>query len=633
MGACDPPDPSKLVAQAATLFDIHDDVSRVIRDLKIPTEDLRDAYGIKGEADATFDFEPMLRLFLYKEVAGFSQKELAERVEQWPYLRTRLNLDRAPTQQTISHTKRNRFSLELRQFISEAAGDIVEEARERGIRSKSLRSADENPDPDEITQSKEPIHHYVDQNAPELINSLLDIVTPSFDTGRADNAKHDDRTVWEHQTVMSLMDTAGTRASYRTYNKFRNDALHHDTHTRAVKKLGTPVDYQYTFSDFPDSGENRTVQPNWRSIAESVQTQFGDATERMLESARQSEMFTEPLVAAIDITSVPYHVTPWKGEDDIEPDDERVKTRHGMKVPKNDYPEMVNGGTDDWTYEYQYATLTIVGRNVPLVVAVEPVRHDSVWEGEEGESVSYAEIVDRLMEQATELVDIHLVMADRAFDTHGVAHVLNQHHDVNYLIPKTRKSDRLREDADRVREDEAVNALVEQDVSLYLDDSIRYADVDGDETIGEDGYSHDVTFMHVPADRDDWVVMSDDKTGYATFVTNRSGEISPMDAIGFTNRYSDRWDIEIEYKMILPLVPSIASTDYRMRFFSFVFSCLLYNMWRLTDHSLKVLVTEAYDDYGRGKHEEREDPLLPLADYLASSFVLLLHRSGLDPPV
>jgi IS4 transposase len=78
-------------------------------------------------------------------------------------------------------------------------------------------------------------------------------------------------------------------------------------------------------------------------------------------------------------------------------------------------------------------------------------------------------------------------------------------------------------------------------------------------------------------------------------------------------------------------VPSIASTDYRMRFFTFVFSCLLYNMWRVVDHSLKTLATEAYDEYGRGKHEERLDPLLPLADLLASTLVLCLGREW-DPP-
>lgn len=570
----------------------------------------------------------MVRLFLYKAVAGFSQNEVADRVEKFPYLQQRFGLGRSPTQQLISHTKRRRFPLELRQFINDIAKEIRQAAEEHDIQSKELRNPDTNPDPDEIIASQQPLHHYVDDHAPDLIESVLNTVTPAFDTGRAQNVKHEDRTVWERQILMSLMGTDGTRSPYRSFNKFRTDALHHDTHTRAVKKLATPSDYQYTFADYPGDRKTRTPIPDWRSIANTVQAQFNTAVEQMLQSIRPAETFTEPVVAAIDITDVPYHVTPWKSRDDIEPGDERIEVGSRRKVPKDDYPEMVNGSKDDnYAFEYQYATLTIIGRNTPLVLAVEPVRRDSNWEGDGGESTPLAETVDRLMEQASELVDIHLVMADREFDTHGVFHVLDQHHDVNYLIPKKTNSKRLRQDAERVREEEAVNALVEEDASLYLEDQVPYIDVDQDETIAEDGYSHDVTFMHVPAHKEDWAVTSN----YALFVTNRSDAISPMDALGFTNRYSDRWDIEIEYKLITPLMPSIASKDYRMRFFSFVFSCLLYNMWRVTDHSLKILAIEARDDYGRGPHEERLDPLVTMADFLVSSIVLLF-QGGLDPP-
>jgi hypothetical protein len=79
------------------------------------------------------------------------------------------------------------------------------------------------------------------------------------------------------------------------------------------------------------------------------------------------------------------------------------------------------------------------------------------------------------------------------------------------------------------------------------------------------------------------------------------------------------------------MMPSIASTDYRMRFFSFVFSCLLYNLWRVVDHELKDLATEALDDYGRGAHDERLDPVLTRTDFLASSIVVMFRR-GWDPP-
>lgn len=156
-------------------------------------------------------------------------------------------------------------------------------------------------------------------------------------------------------------------------------------------------------------------------------------------------------------------------------------------------------------------------------------------------------------------------------------------------------------------------------------------DIHSDPTIGEDGYSHDATFMYVPAETDEKAIVEGDDTKFAVFATNRDDDIGPREAIHYSDWYSNRWDIEIGYKTISPLVPSIASTDYRMRFFSFVFSCLLYDLWRAVDHSLKVLASEKYDDYGRGPHQGRLDTVLPMADYLASSIVLLF-RDGLDPP-
>jgi hypothetical protein len=615
-----------LVEQAAALFDVHDNLSRVIGNLNLPLDEFQDEYDIL--MNDSFDFAAMVRVYLYRQTADLSQNEVTDRIKHWKYLQTRFGLDRAPTQPALSYTEKRRFSRRLRSLLKNTAEGIREAASERGVQSKYLRQPDPDPDPAEIQETSTPLHHYVDNQAPGVITSALDEVCPALDTGRAENIKHEDEVVWEHQILMSLQDRSGTRAAYRTFNKFRKDALHHDTHLNAVNSLGTPSSYQYTFDDFK-SGK---PTPDWRHVADTIQPQFSAAVERQLDLIRPTDEFTEPVVAAIDVTGVPVHVTPWKGEDDIDPDDDRivVDERTGeTRVPKDDYPTMVNGAEKSGVYEYQYATLTIVGANTPLVIAVEPIRHHSTWEGDEGMSVSWAEVVDRLMEQATELVDIHMVMADKAFDQHGVCHVLDQRHDVTYLIPKKADSQHLRSQVAEVREDPDVTARVEQDAPLCLRNDTPYIDVDADPDVEADNYSHDVTFMHVPAERDDWIIRHADDTGYAIFVTN-SDDVSPFDAEGLVNWYSKRWDIENEYRMILPLMPSIASTDYRMRFFAFTFSCLLYNLWRIVDHSLKVLASEKYDDYGRGSNEERLDTILPLSDLLASSIICLF--SGLDPP-
>jgi IS4 transposase len=623
--------PEEVIIQADTLFGIHDNISRVIKHLDLPVESLPDNYNEADKSDGTFDFEAMLRVFLYRYIGDYSQNQVSSRLDSWPYLRERFGLNRPPTQQVISHTERNRFPLAVRRFLRIVAEGIQTTAADHNIQSNEIAPADQ-VDPAEIDASDQPLYKYVDRHAPQLISEVVSTVTPAFDSGRGANKSHEDKQVWKQQTAMSLMDRAGTPSAFRTFNKFKRNPAHNDTHVNAVKKLGTPSGYQSKLDDYNTTDGSKQPIPAWRRIADTIQSQFSDAIQEMLSDLRRSEMFTEPVVAAIDTTSLQFHVSPWKSDDDIEGDDERIydgKTGR-EKVPKDDYPEMVNGTKEKNTYAYQYATLTIVGLDVPLVVAVEPVRHDSTWEGDDGESVSWAEVVDRLMEQATDILDIHLVMADRAFDQPGVYHVLDQRHDVDYLIPKKEDSKHLRNQAAEVREDPAVRARVEQEAPLYLHDETPYINVDTDSDLGENGHTHDVTLMHVPADRDDWILRHANDTGYAIFATNRT-DVTPMDAEGLTNRYSDRWDIEIEYKMIQPLVPSISSTDYRMRFFSFVFSCLLYNLWRVVDHSLKDLASEAFPEYGRGPHEERLDPLLTLADFLTSSLILLF-RDTLDPP-
>ncbi|GAB7011012.1 hypothetical protein JCM31271_29550 [Halorubrum trueperi] len=616
----------RVIAQAKSLFEVNDNASRVIGKLDLPMSELHDEYDITMRD--SFDFEAMIRLYLFKEVTKMDQSEVTARVRNWELLQHRFGIDRAPTQQTLSYTIRRRFSYNLRALLSDISDGIREAGLQQGHTGKDLKSPDQNPSPDEIEETPTPLHHYVDDHAPDIITSALNDVYPAFDTGRRHNVVHEDRTVWEHQILMSLSDRAGTRSAFRTFNKFRTRPLHHDTHVRAVKKLGTPSPYQYTFDDY--SGEHRPT-PNWRQVADTIQPQFSNAVENVLDHVQVADEFTEPVVAAIDTIRVPVSVTPYKGEADVEPDDPKVVFDNGgSRVPKDNYPEMINGG-DNKPYGYEYATLTIVGRNDPIVLAVEPVRHDSRWELESGMSVSWAETVDRLMQQATELVDIHLVMADRAFDTHEVAHVLDQYHDVNYLLPKTKNSKNLKQEVDVVKYDPSLKSRV-RPASLYLDGNrTRYVETESDDTVGENDYSHDVNFMYVPADSDDWVITETEDVEYTVFVTNRD-DVSPMDALGFTDRYSKRWDIEIEYKMIQPLIPSIASKDYRMRYFSFVFSCLLYNLWRLTNHSLKRLASEVFDEYGRSKFDERLDPLLPMPDFLASALVLMFRDGEIDPP-
>ncbi|MFC7226802.1 hypothetical protein N0B31_05250 [Salinirubellus salinus] len=618
-------------SQAEELFLERGNLTYVIGKLVLPIHLLEDDHDHK--TSNPYDFEGMLKLRLYRLTTDMSQEALSDRLDSWPYLQQRFGLDGAPAQETISYTERNRFGLTTRRFLRKVAEVLAELAEEHDATYSPDESPDTDPSPEEIEASSEPIHHYVDRHATDVIRGAQNEVWPELNTGRAENIKHEDERVWEHQTAMSLVDRAGTHSAFRTFNKFRWDALHHDSHLYAVQKLGIPDDYAYDPSEYPGA---ELPTPSWQEVTTAIQNQFNPAIDRLMANIAPTRLFTEPVVAAIDSTHDPFNVSPYKSEEDVEPGDDRVvvdEQTGATRVPKDDYPEMVNGGEGKNTYQYEYATLTVVGRNAPIVLAVEPIRHHSTWEGEDGESVSWAEVVDRLLTQARKHVDIDLVMADRAFEGHAVGHVIDQYHDLNYLIPKKKNAtvggENVGDKLSDVKEDMELRSRVERDASLHLRSDTPYVDVASDPTVGEDRYSHDSSFLYVPAEDEEWAIDEDNE--YAVFVTNID-DVSPMEAIGLSDEYSKRWDIEINYKMVKPLLPSIRSTDFRMRFFAFAYSLLMYNLWRMVDHAMKTLASEVYEEYGRGPHEKRLDPLLTQADLHMTSLVLMMMPDGLDPP-
>jgi hypothetical protein len=402
--------------------------------------------------------------------------------------------------------------------------------------------------------------------------------------------------------------------------------MHGDTHTRAVKKLGTPDGYELSLD-----GLSESEIPEWRAISNTIKNPFHNAIDVMLDQVQDDDLFTEPAVVAIDTTDDQFYSVPYKSDDETEPDDEPIVVNDSgkTKVPKEDYPEMVEGGEESGKYQYTYATLTTVGTNEPVTLGVEPVRHHSTWERGEGMSVAWGEIVDNLMQQARQHIDIHFVMADKAFENKAVSHVLEHEHDVNYLMPKEEDADWVEEDIEAIEEDPTIDCRVVRGSSVDIEGKTPYIDGDSDPDVDANGHSHDQTVMYVPPRNDEWAIDIDgEKVG--VFVTNRS-DVNPDDALGVTQRYSKRWDIENEYKMIKPLLPSIASTDYRMRFFSFAFSCLLYNMWRVIDHEAKMMAIDEVKGYDRGPHEDRLDTILPLDDFMDTTLIEFA-KNWLDPP-
>jgi hypothetical protein len=87
---------------------------------------------------------------------------------------------------------------------------------------------------------------------------------------------------------------------------------------------------------------------------------------------------------------------------------------------------------------------------------------DSQWETNVGETTSQADLVERLLDQATQPVVIHKVFCDGGFDANGVRDVIDRHN-MTYLIPK-RRYDAEIEDIEELQSEAVTNVGVRRDV-------------------------------------------------------------------------------------------------------------------------------------------------------------------------
>ncbi|WP_083909389.1 transposase [Natronococcus amylolyticus] len=522
-----------LIEQTEERCQVRDHISKVIADLEFSDEMFTDQHN----GSAFYDFEGMVRIFLYKEVRGLSQRETARHLEQWPHILMKFGLDRSPRQATLSHTRKKRFSRTDWLFLRDAASQIQKIAEEHGL----IHAPNDSPpiSPDEIQDGG--LTEKEIRRATQLARKH---VFKPFSTGRAENAKYDDNIFWEMQAYLSMV-RCGTAQGGRRFARMskRSETPHGDTHERTIKKIGAP-NPQTSLKEWSDGSD--TV--NWKRIRKQLLDPFDDAIEHLLEESTLKNDIREPVNVAIDITPWQFYPSPWKDRD--------------RDLPKEDYPEMVAGLKERGVRGYEFATLTVVGANTPIILAVEPVKRHSAWENDGVGSTPVADVVERLLNKAQQYVEINKVMADREFDTHLVRDTIHWK-GMTYLIPKRFSASKDSENAEKVEQHPYADVAVEQDVPLSVD-----------------GRTHEVNFMYVP---------SKSGEGSALFTTN--ADVTPDRAQGLVAQYRDRWMIENEYKSIkADFLPVTCSKDYRMRMFYFIAATLMYNLWRLTNLVLRDLV-------------------------------------------
>ncbi|MDS0301330.1 transposase [Halogeometricum sp. S1BR25-6] len=455
---------------------------------------------------APYSFEGMLRLFVYRETTDCSYRSFS----RYPELAESFGLEKMPGESVLSRTWSNRFNETTRTFVTTAAHFLVRQIYRKGHPIPEVRPKEDVVDTSR-SEAQEPECDNRESFDTKTIYQTTRLAKEhgfdSFDSERATNRTYDDSRFFELQTFIGMVGCGTPQGAARfKFRRGEDYGPHGDTHLRAVKRFDP------------------------RGLVDG----FHDATEQLLSKIQTKSSFRRPITAAIDITTIPYY-----GDVD------------GMP--------MVSGTMNNEERAFKFATLSIVGRNVPLVLAVEPVRESSPWDKNPPNQIH--QVVRRLVQRAKELVPIETVLCDSEFDSKAVYQTLSNL-GVNYLIPK------------RVHATE--KQVIETMEAGERDVAVESA------TVHLDAGSHAMQFLYVPSTKSD---------GTAVFATNL--RVSSDEAEAVCRRYSSRWQIENEYKSIKnDFLAKTSSKDYRVRLFYFVFAVLLHNIWRLTDFLLKAAVGE-----------------------------------------
>ncbi|WP_169332883.1 transposase [Natrialba taiwanensis] len=502
-----------IVYHAKTLCDQVDTLWRLLNQVSIPVAELTDT---RNQNKATFSTESMARLYIYKTIHDLTQCELANRLANRPALLKGFGMTRPPTQQNISYAW-GQFSEQTIDTLEAAAREILLEAHDHGSKVVELARR----------------HGFGE-----------------FDSGRAGNRIYEDEQILDLFANTCL--TQGSAHSEGEAGWFldENDVCDDSTFLRVIKQFAMPSD-----QDLPKPLQEYSIEDVvafTEEFQEALMDSFDAATENVLSTIRYEDPFDDRhVVAAIDFTHVPYHVWPWI-------DKER-------KIPKADYPPIVSGYKNDGEikYGYTFATITIVGNDVPIILGIESVKERSAWEPEDAPADSKADVVDRLLETAQQHVNLDEVFLNRGFYSNEVYATIHDRGLV-YMTPVP-KYEGDYESIAKIKSKNGVDAAVKHDIPFAIDGELH----------------HTAEFLYVPA-------TDEEAAGnYAVFVTNRD-HVALDEIMHVANSYSRRWDIENQYKSVKAFLPKTSSKDYRVRLFSFTFATLLYNLWRLTDYLVKV---------------------------------------------
>ncbi|MGN8215885.1 transposase [Halococcus salifodinae] len=543
----------------------------------------------------------LVRAFIIEEINGLDETALHDHLRANPSLRRGLGFETLPNQSTFWRAWNHRFSEALRDAVQECAEAIVKATCACDISLPERVSTSEASEPDSADCPKRQL---LAQKTDEVWQQAKPFVTDAFALSRGQNWQIHENAFWEQHAYMGMREDMYARSGPASFSL--------DTTRERIP-----------------TGSTHRYQIGKLSVAD-IRSMLRTTTRMLIARACQHDELTGKLWAAIDVTKG----FPFTGDADEHEDDIL-----GYK----------NGGQ-----YYQWAVLKIVGKDVPLVLdAIPRVR---------GQSKD--EIVEKLLTQATDMVNLDLVMMDREFDSESVKDTCEEY-GVHYLNPTrifttSDEADTIKwmyRNGERfhVTEEKANGTPTRKQV--YLPKQSRSDDEDEDNDLSEiwqemcgewefddvEGEpSEGMSFSRLLADiqREEEVEERKQKAengdvdtaGTVVFETNHpyvtagDADDQQMDARAFVHMierlirwYRHRWGIENGFKKQKHFMVRTTSTERDYRFFNFVFACVLYNVWRLVDLLVKLAIDGENRTYA------------PRVD--ANQFLTVAKQCyGLDPP-
>ena len=544
----------------------------------------------------------LIRACLLKEINGWDETALHDHLRAYPSLQQALGFESLPNQSTFWRAWNERFSEELRDAVQKCADAIVMAARACEV---PLPNRIETEETDESEGGDTPERQLVAEKTDEVWQQAKPFVTDAFALDRGLNWEIHENAFWEQHAYMGMREDMYARSGPASFS----------------------LD---TTRDRIPTGSTHRYQIGKLSVAE-IREMLRNTTRMLIARARQNGELDGSVFAAIDVTKG----FPFTG--DVE-----------------DHEDDILGYKDGNEY-YQWAVLKIVGMDVPLVLdAIPRVR---------GQSKD--EIVEELLSEATEMVDIDLVMMDREFDSGPVKETCEEY-GVHFLNPTRifESSDETDTIAWMYRNGKRFHVVEEESddgtptrKQVYLPKQSSSDDEDEDDDLSEvwtelcgewefedvEGEpSEGMSFSRLLADiqREEKVEQRKQRaqegevdTGETVvfetnhpYVTAGDADDQQMNGKAFVHMierlirwYRHRWGIENGFKKQKHFMVRTTSTERDYRFFNFAFACVLYNVWRLVDLLVKIAIDGESRSYA------------PRVD--ANQFLTVAKQyHGLDPP-